>query len=161
MVNAGKTEQKIKPIVTVRKFPDPTPGTENNTAFYFKTEKNYHFVTVNDKTLRLGIKSIPVGKKTKDSYRDYLSFGPHVQDKCPPLQSFKEEVDAPSMKKAIPTSPTSDLGTEKADSDRSKKSSVCSSCDSPSSDVPSPSSGGKFKLEGMDSGVDEGPVVAN
>lgn len=151
-VNAEKTEQKIKPIVNSRTFPGPTQ-TVNDTAFYFKTEKNYHFIAVNDKTLSLEIKTIPVGKKTKDTYRAYLSFGPRVQKSCPRLPS--EEVDAPSMKSAIPTSPLSDLGTDKADSDRSKKSSVCSSCGSTPSDAPLPS-GGKLRLEGVDSGVDDG-----
>lgn len=160
-VNEGMTEQKIKPIVHVRTNPDPTKIT-NDTAFYFKTEKNYHFVAVNETTLRLEVKSVPVAKKTKDTYNKYLSFNarPQPEGRCPrSLENHKEEVDTPHpMKKAIPTSPTSDLGTDKADSDRSKKSSICSSSGSTSSDAQSPGSG-KFKFEGTasDSGVDDGP----
>lgn len=154
-VNEGTTDQKIKPIVNVRTFPDPTKII-NDTAFYFKTEKNYHFVAVNEKTLRLEVQSVPVASKTKDTYTKYLSFSQRRQPEgsCP-----REEIDASlPMKKAIPTSPTSDLGTDKADSDRSKKSSISSSSGSSPSDAPSPGSS-KFKFESAtsDSGVDDGP----
>lgn len=155
-VNGGKADQKIKPVVSVRTYPGPT-STVNDTAFYFKTEKNYHFVTVNEKTLRLEVKSIPVAKKTKETYKNYLSFGPQPQKSCPRIPE-EEAVDAARpMKKTVPTSPMSDLGTDKTGSDRSKKSSSSSSCGSSPSDAPSPC-GGKFKLEGVaqDSGVDEG-----
>ena len=148
-INEGRTDQKLKPVVNVRTFPGPT-NTENDTAFYFKTEKNYHFVTVNEKTLRLEVKSIPVAKKTKYTYREYLSFGPQPQKSCPRIP--EEAVDtARPTKTTIPTSPMSDLGTDKTDSERSKKSSTSSSCGSSPSD-------GKFKFEGVarDSGVDVG-----
>lgn len=112
---------------------------------------------MNEKTLRLEVQTVPVEKKTKDTYRNYLVFLRRIQDSCPRLPSFQEEVDAPPMKKrTISTSPMSDLGTDKADSDQSKKSSICSSCGSTPSDAPSPSDG-KFKLESVDSGVDDGP----
>lgn len=157
-VNKGKTDQKIKPIVIVRTDPNPKK-IMNDTAFYFKTEKNYHFVAVNEKTLRLEVKSVPVSQKTEDSYMEYLSFGPEPQDSCPRIP--EEQVDAPlhmkRAKRALSTSPMSDLGTDRADSDRSKKSSISSSC---GSDAPSPCGGGKLKFDqGMasDSGVDDGP----
>jgi hypothetical protein len=155
-VNKGQTEQKIKPVVNVRQYPGSQ--TFNNTAFYFKTEKNYHFVTVNETTLRLEVKTIPKSQKTQDTYTKYLTFGAKIQPQCPVNQL--EETDGPRpVKTAISTSPTSDLGTEKTDSEWLKKSSTYSSSSSSTpSDAPSPGTGDKFKFEGMasDSGVDDG-----
>lgn len=157
----SKMDQKIKPIVNVRKYPGPTKSV-NNTAFYFKTEKNYHFVTVNEKTLHLEVKSISVGNKTNNSYTQYLSFGPEELDHCPidvqkkTHQEGFDCVDAstptPVKKTAITTSPMSDIGTG------SKKSTSSSSGSTPSSAAPSPCDNFKFEsAEASDSGVEEGP----
>lgn len=164
-------DRKIKPIVNVRQFPGDT-GLSNNTAFYFKTEKNYHFVVVNEAALRLDVKTVPASKHNNSTYRDYLTFGPTPLNDCP--VSCKEAVDGGGSssdsadntpknevnKSAIVTSPMSDLGTNDSDnSENFKRSNVSfSSPDStPSADDFSPSAK-KFTFERteVDSGVDEG-----
>ena len=173
----GGSGKKIKPIVNVRKF----PGTRsrNNTAFYFKTEKNYHFVVVNEKTLHLEVHMVPVARKTKETYRQYLSFGP-LQAEAAVGVDGTDHVDGgisppPVVKKtAIPASPLMSDGGGSDEQDTSKKLDDASSDhvattpsdkSTPSDTVTTPTD--RFKQQQYDgvtsgdSGVEEGPKESN
>lgn len=77
----GKTDKKIDISVHVQ----TNPGAKgvNNTAFYFKTKVNYHFIVVNNATEGLGVKTIAAKDVKTLTYLDYLSFDPEPLDKCP------------------------------------------------------------------------------
>lgn len=104
--------RKLKPIINVRSFSD-AKGV-NNTAFYFKTEKDYYFVSLKEDKVHLGVKKVPASTHTNDSYRHYLVFGPRYLNQCP---SCLEEVDGGSdrdpavQKSTIPTSPLDLVGS--------------------------------------------------
>ena len=161
--NQGTDDRKIKPIVNVRQFRGDA-GLTNNTAFYFKTEKNYHFVTVNEETLHLDVKTVPASKHDNSTYRNYLTFGPTPLNDCPASQ--KVAVDGSESnentprtevtKSAIVTSPMSDLGTNDSDNSENFKRSNMSSPDSTPSDFSPPIGKFKFDKTAADSGVDEG-----
>lgn len=146
-MSTASSKKKVKPIVNVHTYEGAKPS-NNNTAFYFKTEKYYYFVSVEADNVHLGVKKTPTSSHTNESYLKYLTFQNIPLDKCPRDKEGLEAVDAPApvRKTAISTSPLSDI--ERRES--LKKSSV-SSPDSTPSDAFSPSE--RFKFDG-DSGVD-------
>ena len=90
-MKSGRSEKKLKPIVNVRTYPHSEKF--NNTAFYFKTEKDYYFVCVEADGVHLGVKKVPVGDHTNLTYLQHLIFHPKTLDHCQEGESGMEEVD--------------------------------------------------------------------
>ena len=85
---------KIKPIINSRSY--PTAQTPDNTTLYFKTDKNYYFLYVDEDALHLEVKTVPIENGKKIEYQHYLNFGPKPMRQCPSYESLEvdSEVDS-------------------------------------------------------------------
>ncbi len=82
--SSGSSDRKIKPIINVRHYIGAKG--KNNTAFYFKTDKNYYFVTVLKDQIHLGIEKVAVTAHNEATYTHYLTFAPMPLENCPRLE---------------------------------------------------------------------------
>lgn len=141
-LNQG-SDIKIKPIVNVKIY-QGTAGF-NTTALYFKTEKNYYFVYVDESTLHLKAKKEPItnSKAQKNLYLKYLNFGPKIFTIG---SSGGDEVDGSSVEKSSTTT----------GNPNERKESFESSLSDSSPDGSSPLRKVKMQLDAsaVDSGVD-------
>ena len=161
---SGASDRKIKPIVNVRHDIDVKGANSNNTAFYFKTDKNYYFVTVMKDCIHLGVEKVAVSAHNDDTFKHYLTFKPQELDKCPPMEppgtnrvisGGKDEF----KKSAISISPVTSEVVDGEGVENPVESNISSPLSSGSSHTISPSSEGHhtgvaMAMQSADSGVE-------
>ena len=157
-MNSGDSERKIKPIVNVRHYLGAKGM--NNTAFYFKTDKNYYFVTVMKDHIHLGVEKVPKSARTDDTYVHYLTFAPTPLDKCPPMEPTDTNRVVPCCPKEFKRSAVSISNADQPDGKvtESAKSSASTPSSSSGSDPAYSPASEKFQgqdgVASADSGVE-------